>query len=214
MVCSMRCFCAFLEAKTPERRAAIVKQYKKSTSGPAKGMMVYYRPALQIIRGTLCPDGNLDQKLAALRKACIRPNVPDKLNDARIAANTLVYRAFRNEFGQKQLYVFSNPRMQFLPSTEVAINLQPELYAEVDGSVMMWKIGMSKKTPQGDTIRAILQMLTRAIQHKGLQIPIEQIRFLDARTGKIYVEEAPDVRLEKHLQKTAQALAEAWRTAA
>jgi hypothetical protein len=57
-------------------------------------------------------------------------------------------------------------------------------------------------------------MLTRAIQHKGLHIPIKQIRFLDARTGKIYVEDAPDVRLERQLQKTAQDLADAWRIAA
>jgi hypothetical protein len=214
MVCPMSCFCAFYEAKTPERRAAIVKQYKKQASASAKGMSVYYRPALQIIRGTLCPNGTLDEKLAALRQACIRPTSTDKLNDARIVANALVYRAFRDEFGTKQLNIFSNPRMQFLASTDVAINLQPELYAEIDGAIMMWKFGMSKKTPKEPTIRAILQMLTRATKHKGLDIPIDQIRFLDVRTGKIYAEATADASLDRHLKKIAQDLADAWDKAA
>lgn len=214
MVCSLKFFCDFLEAKTPERRARLIKQYKKGATGPAKSMMVYYKPALQLIRGRLCPDGTLDQKLKALRDACIVAKWPDKLNDARIASNTLVYRAFRSEFGDKRLEIFSNPRLQYLATTEVAINLQPELFATVDGVQMMWKFGMSKRVPSEETIRIVLQMMARAIKHKGLQLPISQLRFFDVRSGKIFVERLPDVALENRLRPTAKALAEAWDRAA
>jgi len=214
MVCSLNFFCAFLEAKTPEKRASIVKQYKKGSTGPAKGMMIYYKPALQLMRGRLCVDGSMDQKLAALRAACVIDKWPDKLNDARIAANTLAYRAFYSEFGDKKLNIFSNPRLQCLLSTEVAVNLQPELFAEIDGITMMWKFGMSKKSRSEATIRIVLQMLSRAIGHKGLRIPIHQVRFFDTRTGKTYVEHVPDADFERHLKPIAKALAEAWEKAA
>jgi hypothetical protein len=214
MNCSLNCFCDFLEAKTAERRAAVVKQYKKNTSGPAKGMMIYYNPVLRVIKGKLCPDGTLDEKLAALRKACIIPAWTDKLNDARIASNTRVYKAFRSEFGNKKLKILSSPRMQFLASTEVAVNLHPDLYMEVDGVVMMWKFGMSKDSRPEHIIRMILQILGRASKHKGLQIPIKQIRFLDTMTGKTYVEDGLSAVLEAQLQDSVQALAEVWSKAA
>jgi hypothetical protein len=214
MVCPMSCFCAFYEAATPERQASVVRQYKKQGSAPVRGMSVHYRPALQIIRGTLCPDGTLEQKLAALKKACIRPKSTDKLNNARIESNALVFRAFREEFGRKHLKVFSNPRMQFLATTDVAVNLHPELYAEVDGKIMMWKFGMSKKRYRDETVRAILQMLMRATKHKGLDVPLENIRFLDVRAGKVFYEQAPDPVLDVRLKATAQALAKVWQKAA
>ena len=122
----------------------MVKRYKKKDTGPAKGMMIDYKPSLRIIKGSLCPEGTLDDKLAALRKACIIASWTDKLSDARIASNTRVYNAFRSEFGNEKLQVLSSPRMQFLASQDVAVNLQPELYAEVDGTLMMWKFGMCR----------------------------------------------------------------------
>jgi hypothetical protein len=214
MNCSLNCFCDFLEAKTPQRRAAVVKQYKRNNTGPAKGMMIYYKPAMRVIKGTLCPDGTLDEKLAALREACILPAWTDKLNDARIASNTRVYKAFRSEFGNKKLKIRSSPRMQFLASTEVAVNLQPELYVEVDGVAMMWKFGMSKDSRPEYIIRMILQILGRASKNKGLQVPIEQIKFLDTMTGKTYAEDELSPALEAQLQEAVQALADAWGKAA
>jgi hypothetical protein len=71
----------------------------------------------------------------------------------------------------------SSPRMQFLASKEVAVNLQPDLYVDVEGVVMMWKFGMSKDSRPEHIIRMILQILGRASKHKGLEIPIKQIRF-------------------------------------
>jgi hypothetical protein len=210
MICSLNCFCDFLEAETPQRRAAVVKQYKKQTTGPAKGMMIYYNPVLRVIKGLLCPVGTLDDKLAALREACVIPSWTDKLNDARIASNTRVYRAFRSQFGNKKLEILSSPRMQFLASTEVAVNLQPEFYGKVDGSLMMWKFGMSKDSRPEPTIHLILQILSRATRHKGLQIPIEQIRFLDTITGKTYKEDGINAKLEEELLPTVTALADAW----
>jgi hypothetical protein len=104
--------------------------------------------------------------------------------------------------------------MQFLASTEVAVNLHPDLYVEVDGVVMMWKFGMSKDSRPEHIIRMILQILGRASKHKGLQIPIKHIRFLDTMTGKTYVEDGLSPVLEAQLQGTVQALADAWGKAA
>jgi len=214
MICSLNCFCDFLEAKTPERRASVVKQYKRNTTGAAKGMMNYYSPALRLIRGTLCPNGTLDQKLTALRSACIVQASTDKLNDARIAANARVYSAFRSEFGDKVLHIYPSPRMQFLASTEVAINLQPELYADVDGSLMMWKFGMCKDSRPDHIIHTILQILSRASKHKGLDVPIHQIRFLDTMTGKIYSNGSVDTLLENSIKQTVKDLVKVWDQAA
>lgn len=214
MNCSLKCFCDFFEAQTPEGRAAVVKRYKKKTTGPAKGMMVYYKPALRLIKGTLCPDGNLDEKLAALRDACIIPKWTDKLNDARIASNTRVYKSFRSEFGNKKLKVFASPRMQFAASTEISVNLEPEFYAEVDGTVMMWKFGMAKHTQPEHIVRIIIQLLNRASTHKGITVPIEHIRFLDTTTGKTYSEGYVNFSLDEQLKDVANALAKEWVLAA
>jgi hypothetical protein len=57
-------------------------------------------------------------------------------------------------------------------------------------------------------------MLSQATKHKGLDIPIEQIRFLDVRTGKVSHEHALDTSMQRQLRKTAEALAYAWQKAA
>ena len=214
MNCSLNCFCDFLEAKTAERRASVIKKYKKGSTAPVKGMVNYYRPALQAMRGRLCPEGTLTEKLTALKIACIKATSTAKLNDARVEANVAVYKAFRAEFGDKKLRIFANPRMQYLASTEVAVNLQPELYAEVDGLTMMWKFGMTKKSRSETTIRTILQIMSKASQHKGFAIPIQQFRFFDLRTGKVFVEMAADVTFQKKLASIVNALADAWSQAA
>ena len=112
MICSLKCFCEFFEAVTPAKRNAIVKKYKKGTTEPSKGMMVYYSPALQLMRGRICPDGTLVEKLKALQDRCFITAWPEKLNNARFQANTMVYKAFRAEFGNKKLKFFASPRLQ------------------------------------------------------------------------------------------------------
>jgi hypothetical protein len=214
MICSLKCFCEFLEAATQEKRSAIVKKYKKGTTEPSKGMMVYYSPALQLMRGRLCPDGTLEDKLRTLPDRCFIAAWPEKLNDARLQANVLAYKAFHAEFGKKKLKVFSSPRLQCLLSTDVAVNLQPELYAEVDGVPMVWKLGLSKDAPGEQTIRYILQMMCRALKHKGHSIPIQHICYFDVRAGKIYADSVVDGELEKKLKPVAKALADIWEKAA
>ncbi len=214
MICSLNCFCDFMEAQTPERQASVIRKYRKGASAPAKGMVVYYRPALSAMRGRLAASASEDETLRAIREACFLKNWPDKLIDARIEANIYAYRAFREEFGQKKLRIFSNPRMQFLASPDLAVNMQPEFYAEVDGVVTMWKFGMTKKKRNEQIIRSILQMLLHASRHRGLNIPIQQIRFLDLRNGNVYVEDSPDALALAKLEEAATSLAAAWAQAA
>ncbi|MGI4815257.1 MAG: hypothetical protein ACRYGG_18260 [Janthinobacterium lividum] len=214
MNCSLKCFLEFKEAATAEKRAAIVKKYKKGTTEPSKGMIVYYSPALQAMKGRLCPGESLSDILKAIRDKCHIAAWTDKLNDARLESNVLVFKAFFSIFGSKKLKVFSSPRLHCLLSGEVAVTLQPELYAEVDGVPMVWKIGMSKDGPDEATIRQILQMLYQALKQKGFSIPIEQIGYFDVRNGKVYFEAAIDAELGKKLGPAAHALAHAWAKAA
>jgi len=79
---------------------------------------------------------------------------------------------------------------------------------------MMWKFGLSKKSPSEETIRIILQMMGQAIKHKGLALSITQVRFFDLRSGSIYAESVLDPTLSKKLGPTAKALAAAWEQAA
>ncbi|HEY5056729.1 MAG TPA: hypothetical protein VII58_11255 [Acidobacteriaceae bacterium] len=214
MICSLNCFCDFLEAKTPEGQAAVVRRYKRNTTEASKGMMIYYSPALRLIRGKLCPNGSLDEKLAALRGACIIASWTDKLNDARIASNTRVFKAFRSVFGNRKLKILSSPRMQYLASTDVAVNLQPELYVEVDGALMMWKFGMCKDTRPDRVIGIILQVMEKAARHKGLALSLEQMGYLDTVTGKTYIERTPNPKLESELEPSVSSLVRVWERAA
>jgi hypothetical protein len=177
-------------------------------------MMVYYSPALQLMRGRLCPDGTLDEKLKALPAKCHIEAWTDKLNDARLQSNALVFNAFHSVFGRKKLRVFSSPRLQCLLSTDVAVNMQPELYAEIDGVPTILKLGMSKDCPSEQVIRSILQMMARALKHKGIEIPIDHICYFDVRGGKIYSENAVDGDFVRKIMPKVSALAKAWEEAA
>jgi hypothetical protein len=214
MQCPLKVFCDFLEAPTLEKRKALVRRYKKGTTERSKGMIVYYSPALRIMRGRLCPEGSLEEKLAALREHCVIAKWTDKLNEARLEANVLVLKAFHAHFGNKRLKIFPSPKLACLLSASVAITIQPELYATVDGVPMVWKLHVNKNPPREKTIRLILQMLHRALKSKGLAVPIRQICFFDLRSGSMYVENVADESLEKTLRPVAKALAEAWETAA
>lgn len=214
MQCPLKVFCDFLEAPTLEKRKALVRKYKKGTTERSKGMIVYYSPALRTMRGRLCPDGNLEEKIAALRENCVISNWTDKLNDARFDANVIVLKAFYAQFGNKKLKIFPSPRLSCLVSAEVAVTIQPELYAEVDGVPMVWKLHLSKNPPKEKTIRFVLQMLHRGLKDKGLCLPLQQICFLDLRSGSIYVEYVADNSLDKTLRPVAKALAKAWEAAA
>ena len=214
MICSLKCFCDFLEAQTNQQQNAIIKRYKKGITQSSKGMVIYYSPALQLMRGRLCPNGTLAEKLKSLPAKCFIKSWTDKLNDARLESNTLVFKAFYSEFGNKKLKVFSSPRLQCLLSTDVAISMQPDLYAEVDGVSMVWKLGLSKDSPNEQTIRYILQMMNRALKHKGIDLPIEQICYFDVRPGKIYVEKSADGTFVTKIAPKAAALAKAWEAVA
>jgi len=214
MVCSLKCFCEFLEAKTSKPQAAVIRHHKKGITAPSKGMIIYYSPALQLMRGRLCPDGTLSEKLQSLHTKCFIESWTDKLNDARLQSNTLVFKAFHSVFGNKKLKVFSSPRLQCLLSIDVAVSMQPELHAEVDGVPMVWKLGLSIDSPNEQTIRYILQMLNRALKHKGMDIPIEHICYLDVRASKIYVEKHADSDFVSKIGPRAVALAKAWEATA
>lgn len=214
LVCALKLFCDFLEASSLDQQKSIVRRYKKGTTERAKGMMVYYSPALQMMRGRLCPSGTLPEKLQVLRTCCVIEKWTDKLNDARIQANVLVFNAFHAQFGNRKLKVFASPRLQCLLTSEVAVNIQPELYAEVDGTPMVWKLNMSRTCPSETTISYILQMMNRALLHKGLTIPIEQVCFLDLRSGQLYAEATSDPDFEKKLLPVTKALADTWKEVA
>ena len=152
----------------------------------------------------------MEEKIAALKEACVRSTCSNKLNDARIAANMRVFNAFRSEFGNKKVETFSNPRMQFLAIDDLAINIQPELYAKVDGVQMIWKFGLCKDSRPEHIVRAILQMLAKATKQKGIDLPISHVRFLDTMSGHVYVENDPDNTIEKELRLKAKAFADLW----
>lgn len=214
MIIPLRCFCDFLEAGSTQQRNAVIKRYKKGLTGPSKGMIVYYSPALQLMRGRLCPSEPLPDKLKILPSKCFIEAWPEKLNTARLEANTLVFKAFHAEFGNRRLKVFASPRLHCILSSEVAVAMQPELHAEVDGIPMVWKLGLSKVSPNEETIRNILQMLYRGLKHKGFSIPIHNICYFDVRAGKIHVEEIEDSDFVSKIGPTAAALAKAWGSAA
>jgi hypothetical protein len=63
-------------------------------------------------------------------------------------------------------------------------------------------------------ISVTLQMFARALHHKGLGIPIHQMRYLDTATSQIYVETVPDASIAVKLKNVAEAFAKAWEKAA
>jgi hypothetical protein len=172
--------------------------------------MVYYKPVFSLIRGFICPDGSVEDKLNALRTECVVASWPDKLNSARAEANTLVYRAFVSLFAGKRLKFLSNPRMQFDASSGLIVNLQPDLLLEVDGRVELWKFGTCVKPRKQRTVEAILRMFHTSSRGKGLSLLPSQIRFFNARTGETTVGSDEDRELIVEIVSAADAFAEAW----
>ena len=210
MNCSLNCFCDFLQAPTSERKRNIVRRYKDSRSGEAKGRSTHYQPVLNAIKGTLCPGGNAEQKIAAIAKACIRPTSTDRLNQGRIESNLAVFHAFRSIFGSADLKTFPSPRMQFLAGPDVAINVQPDLYFEAHGKKMIVKLCISKKKRSEQLVRMMIQMLYRGVRGKALGLPIESLFFIDVRAGKTYSESAVNKSLESELEPTVKELKKLW----
>jgi hypothetical protein len=210
MKCSLNCFLNFFEAETTERRTAVLRQYKRGTTGAVKGMNTYYFPALRAIRGTLCPHGTFSEKLAAVRQASFSLKSTDKLNDARIESNTRVFRAFHAEFGGKRLCIRANPQLEFKPITDLVVNLKPDLFGEVDDVLMLWKFGICKKPRPLVSVRALIQAAAVASESKGLHVPIHQIRYLDTFTGKTFSEALDDAAIRKKLEDVAYTLSQMW----
>jgi hypothetical protein len=210
MNCSLNCFCDFYQAPTTEKKESVVRRYKKPKSGEAKGRSNYYTPVLNAIKDRLCTGGSVEEKIAAIAKACVNPSWTDKLNQIRIESNVQLYHAFRSTFGTKLLKIFACPRMQFRASNDVSVNVQPDLFFELDGQKTMLKLGVSKRKRPEHVIRFILQMLHRGTKGKGISVSIEKIIFLDARAGKTYVESTSNQSLEEDLSPVCCLLAEKW----
>lgn len=210
MVCSLNCFLDFFEAESSSRRDAIVRQYKRAQSGEAKGRSTYYMPALRAIRGKLCPDGPVDEKIAVIAKACVRPTWTDNANDGRIESNIRVFRVFRSAFGNKNIKVFPSPKMQFLVSNDVAVNLQPDLFFEMDETTIMLKLGLCRNPRPEHVVRIVLQAFNRASKKKGLKLPITNVQFLDTMSGDTFVEHKENADLENNLAAVAKDLNERW----
>jgi hypothetical protein len=213
MNCSLNCYCDFYQAPTTERKEAVVRRYKKAKSGEAKGRSNYYLPVLNAIKDRLCTGGTVEEKIAAIAKACVNPRWPDKLNQIRIESNVQFYHAFRSVFGTKVPKIFACPRMQFLASTDLSVNVQPDLFFELDGQKTMIKFGVCKRKRPEQLIAIILQMIHRGTKGKGISLPIDKIIFLDVRGGKTYIESAPNQNLEEDLLPVSSALTEKWNQA-
>ncbi len=206
----MNTFCDFFEAASPSVKNTIVKKLQSVvTSGPAKGMMGYYKPVFRVIRGTLSPKGSREEKLSALREGCVVATWTDKLNDARIEANVLVYRSFGSLFHNKKVEFLPNPRLKFQACKNLIVNLQPDLYVLVDGELELWKFGTCVKARKERTIQAILQMFATAAESKGLGLMSDQIRYFDARSGQVSVHGLLSPDLQKEIAQAAQELEEA-----
>lgn len=214
MNCSLNCYCDFFQAPTTERKRHVVRRYKDSQSGQAKGRSTHYVPVLNAIKGKLCPEGTVDEKIEAIAQGCIRPTSTDQLNQARIGSNVQVFHAFRSVFGNTVADVFPCPRMQFLAAPDVLVNLQPDLYFESDGQRAMVKLAVSKRRRPEPVARMILQMLYRGALGRSLDIPISQLFFIDVRLGKTYVESAVSESLELELAPVTQQLNDLWTEAA
>lgn len=210
MICSLNCFLDFFEADSSSSRDSIVRRYKRAQSGEAKGRSTYYAPALRAIKGTLCPKGTADEKIAAIAKACIRPTWTDNANDGRIESNIRVFRVFRSAFGNKDIRVFPSPRMQFLVSKDVAVNVQPDLFFEMDKTAVMLKLGLCRDPRPEHVIRIVLQAFNSASKKKGLKLPITSIQFLDTTSGRSFVEHKENADLENDLAAVARDLNERW----
>jgi hypothetical protein len=207
---SLNCFCDYLEAGTTSKQISVVKKYRKGSTAAVKGMNTYYSPSLRLIRRKLCPDGSVDAKLHSLREACVSSKWTERLIDIKIESNTRVFNAYRTEFGEKDLKVFTNPRLHFLACEDLAVNLSPELHSVVDGIPMMWKFGLSKKSRADSTVSAILHMLSAASAQKGFKIPIDQIRFLDTTNGRTFFETRADGKVLEELRRAANSLVTTW----
>jgi hypothetical protein len=199
MVCSLNFFLDYFEAGSSHERDLIIRRYKKSQSGEAKGRSIYYTPSLRAIKGTLCPEGTLEEKISAIEEACIRPAWTGSANEARVQSNVRVFKTFRSVYGNKDLNLFPSPRMQFLASKDVAINLQPDVFFEMDDETFMLKLGLSKSPRSENAVRVLLQAFGRAARRRELKIPISRIQFLDTISGDSYVEENEDLELESDL---------------
>lgn len=210
MICSLNCYCEFLQAKTSATRDSIVRKYKKIASAESKGRSVYYRPAKRALTGKLCPGGSIDEKIQAIREECIVPAWTDKLNDARIANNVRVFRVVRSILGNREISALPNPRMQFLASSEVAINMQSDLFFESENGLTMILLGLKKKCWPDDTIKKIIQMLYKATQHKGLNISIARILYLETGAEKLHCEPTVNTGLIKDLASVTEDLLRRW----
>lgn len=213
MNCSLNCFCDFYQAPTTERKRKVVRRYKDGQSGQAKGRSSHYTPVLNAIKGKLCPHGTVDEKIAAIAKACVRLTSTDQLNQARIGSNLLVFHAFRSVFGNTVQKVFPCPRMQIVASPGVSVNIQPDLYFEANGKRAMVKLCVSKQKRPEPVARMILQMLYRGVVSRSIELPINQLFFVDVRAGNTFTEPSTNPRLDKDLEPIAQQLNEIWNEA-
>ncbi len=148
--------------------------------------------------------------MAALREACIKANVSEKLNDARIMNNLRVNRMFGNVFGDKRLEIYQSPRLRFSAGRDVEIGLQADLYACVDGRVMLWKFGLNKRPLSEPLVKAVLQMMASAAHSRGIEIGMENIRYLDTINGTVQWETDRNFVITGRLKAQALTLARLW----
>jgi hypothetical protein len=204
---SMRGFAEVISAKS-NRKQMVLKRFRFPDSDDSVGRSNYYVKALSAIKRY--HRGEADLVNSVLTKLVSEAALePDARKRAKLLNNHRAISDYLKNFGARKLQIKKGKRLYFVHDN-VLVSAHPDLVAEENGSLILFKLNLSKDDFSGGVGSLILHVMYEAANFQGLSIEPTAVECLQASSGTRIIGPKSGFPDKKGLIRGCQELSSLW----
>jgi len=202
---------AEVSATDPKRKVTVLKKFKFNKSDESVGRSNYYVKALSAIKRHHKGDHAYVTKLLGdlVSEALVET---DSRKRAKLLNNHRAISDYLKNFGSRNLTVCHGKRLYFT-AQNVVVSAQPDLVAEENGQLKLFKLNLGKDDYAGGVNSILLHTLHEAANIAGLAIMPKDVECLEVASGSRIVGPKTGFPPKKFLEGACAELAAIWAAA-
>lgn len=187
---------------------SVLRPYKFNKRGEGFARSSYYQHALTAIRMYHCYSNDpniLETALSELRARADK--TVSSRERSKLQHNMSAIEAYRQLYKNRNFNVLPNRRIAYHIG-QIEVTAQPDLWVEENGTQVLLKIGVSKKTPS--YVDIILTVMRKAAVSNHYAVRAKNVVYLDVSSGRELICKAGLTRFNRTFEAKAREIAKVW----
>jgi len=187
---------------------SVLRPYKFNKRGEGFARSSYYQHALTAIRmyhSNANDPRILEAALFELRARADKATTSRE--SSKLQHNVSAIEAYRLIYGGRNFNILPNRRIAYRIG-QIEVTAQPDLWVEENGTQVLLKIGVSKKT--SSYVDIVLTVMRKAAVSNHYSVRARNVVYLDVSTGRELICKAGLVRFNQTFMARAREIANVW----